>query len=122
MPEINADRLSILRVIRNLVDNALKYGGDDLSEINIGCEQSAEFHLLSVKDDGVGIRREDFKKIFGTFERTQTSMGIEGTGLGLAIVREVAEQHGGKVWVEPGPKKGTNFYVSIKKMHISCST
>ena len=121
MPEINADRLSILRVLRNLVDNALKYGGDDLSEINIGCEQSDEFYVLFVKDDGVGVRREDFKKIFGTFERTQTSRGIEGSGLGLAIVKEIAEQHGGEVWVELGPEKGTSFYVSIqKKMRLSC--
>ena len=121
MPEINADRLSILRVLRNLIDNALKYGGDDLSKINIGCEQSDEFYVLFVKDDGMGIRREDFKKIFTTFERTQTSMGIEGTGLGLAIVKEIAEQHGGEVWVEPGPEKGISFYVSIqKKLQPSC--
>ena len=121
MPEINADRLSILRVLRNLIDNALKYGGDDLSKINIGCEQSDEFYELFVKDDGIGIRREDFKKIFTTFERTQTSMGIEGTGLGLAIVKEIAEQHGGEVWVEPGPEKGTSFYVSIqKKLELPC--
>lgn len=115
MPEINADRLSILRVIRNFVDNALKYGGDDLSEINIGCKQSDEFHVLFVKDDGIGVRRHDFKKIFRTFERTQTSMGIEGTGLGLAIVKEIAEQHSGEVWVEPGLEKGTSFYLSISK-------
>lgn len=121
MPEINADRLSVLRVLRNLVDNALKYGGDDLSKINVGYEQSGKFHVLSVKDDGIGIRREDFKKIFGTFERTQTSRGIEGTGLGLAIVKEIAEQHGGEVWVEPGPQKGTSFYVSIQKeLQPSC--
>jgi len=115
MPEINADRLSILRVLRNLVDNALKYGGDDLSEINVGCEESNEFHVLYVKDDGIGIMREDFKKIFRAFERTQTSRGIEGTGLGLAIVKEIAEQHGGDVWVEPSPEKGTSFYISISK-------
>ena len=121
MPEINADRLSILRVLRNLIDNALKYGGDDLSKINIGCEQSDEFYVLFVKDDGMGIRREDFKKIFTTFERTKTSMGIEGTGLGLAIVKEIAEQHGGEVWVELGPEKGTSFYVSIQKtLQPSC--
>jgi light-regulated signal transduction histidine kinase (bacteriophytochrome) len=115
IPAIKADRLSILRMLRNLVDNAFKYGGADLSEISIGYEESDEFHILSVRDNGLGIRKKDFKKIFGTFERTQTSMGIEGTGLGLAIVKEIAEQHGGKVWVEPGPKKGTSFYASIQK-------
>jgi PAS domain S-box-containing protein len=115
IPEIKADRLSILRVLRNLVDNAFKYGGDDLSEISIGYEESDEFHILSVRDNGIGIRKKHFKKIFGAFQRTQTSRGIEGTGLGLAIVKEIAEQHSGEVWVEPSPEKGTSFYLSISK-------
>ena len=115
IPEIKADRLSILRVLRNLVDNAFKYGGDDLSEISIGYEESDEFHILSVRDNGIGIRKKHFKKIFGAFQRTQTSRGIEGTGLGLAIAKEIAEQHSGEVWVEPSPEKGTSFYLSISK-------
>ena len=115
MPEIKADRLSILRVLRNLVDNALKYGGDDLSEIRIGYEGSDEFHILSVSDDGVAIKSEDSEKIFGLFQRHETSKGIEGTGLGLAIVKEIMEQHGGKVWMESGPEKGTTFYISISR-------
>jgi signal transduction histidine kinase len=114
-PEFRADQLSILRVLRNLVDNALKYGGDDLSEISIGYEGSDDFHILSVSDDGVGIRTQDQEKIFGVFERNVTAKGIEGTGLGLAIVREIAERHLGKVSVEPGLTKGTLFHVYISK-------
>ena len=47
--------------------------------------------------------------------RKKSAKGIEGTGLGLAIVKEIAEQHNGKVWAKPGPKKGTTFYMSISK-------
>jgi PAS domain S-box-containing protein len=115
LPEVNADRFSILRVLRNLVDNALKYGGDDLSEIKIGYKESDQYHILSVKDDGVGLRGEDTKKIFRVFMRKITSKGTEGTGLGLAIVKEIAEKHKGKVWVKPGAKKGITFYISISK-------
>ncbi len=115
MPEIRVDRLSILRILRNIVDNALKYGGDDLSEIKIGYEASDEFHYLSVSDDGVGVKGENTEKIFEVFQRHETARGVEGIGLGLAIVRELTEQHGGKVWVEPGPGKGTTFYVSISR-------
>ena len=113
IPEVKADRLSILRILRNLVDNALKYGGDDLGEIHIGYEASDQFHTLSVGDDGVGIRGEGAEKIFDVFERHKTSSGVEGTGLGLAIVKELAEQHGGEVWVEPGREKGVTFYLSV---------
>jgi PAS domain S-box-containing protein len=113
--EINVDRLSILRVMRNIVDNALKYGGDELSEINIGYEESDGFHILSIKDDGIGIAEKDSSKIFSPFERSVTAIGIEGTGLGLAIAHEIANQHKGKVWTEPGPEKGIIFYISISK-------
>ncbi len=115
---IKADRLSINRVLRNLVDNAFKYGGDNLSEIRIGYREDKDFHVLSVGDDGVGIKKDQYDKIFQVYQREETSRGIAGAGLGLAIVKEVAERHGGKVWAEPGPEKGTIFYVAIsKKLH-----
>ena len=115
LPEIRADRLSIVRVIRNLVDNALKYGGDDLSEISIGYQKSDESHILSVMDDGIGLKAGDSKEIFDTFKRTETSRGIEGAGLGLAIVKEIAERHAGKIWMKRGPERGINFRVSISR-------
>jgi signal transduction histidine kinase len=111
--EIRGDRLSILRALRNLVDNALKYGGDDLSEIKIGYERSDQFHILSVSDDGEGMLGEDGQEIFGPFQRRQTSAGVQGTGLGLAIVSEVAQQHRGKAWFESRAGKGTTFYISL---------
>jgi PAS domain S-box-containing protein len=115
LPEITADRMSILRVIRNLVDNALKYGGDELSEITIGYRASNQYHVLSLADNGVGLKEQDSERVFGPFTRIETSGGIEGSGLGLAIVREIAERHAGEVWVEPGRKKGIVFHVSVSK-------
>ena len=115
IPEILADRLSILRVFRNLVDNALKYGGEDLSEISIGYQETDDYHIFLVSDDGVGLRSQDQEKLFSAFQRDGSAKGVEGTGLGLAIVREIAEKHLGKVHVEPGPAKGTVFSVYISK-------
>lgn len=115
IPAIRADRVSILRVFRNLVDNALKYGGEALSRIKIGYGSTEEHHILSVSDDGVGIKGEDTERIFGVFQRNETSRGVEGTGLGLAIVKEIAEKHKGQVWVEPGVKNGTTFHLYISK-------
>jgi len=114
-PDIKADKQRMLRLLRNLVDNALKYGGDALSEIKIGYEASEAFHILSVTDDGVGLRREDSERLFNPFERKGNSPGIDGAGLGLAIVRETAAQHKGEVWTEPGEKSGTTFFVTISK-------
>ncbi|MDD3581112.1 MAG: PAS domain S-box protein [Desulfobacca sp.] len=114
-PEIMVDRLAIVRALRNLVDNALKYGGDELSQISIGHQDSGQFDVISVTDDGIGLKLTDSEKIFGLFQRLETSKGIDGTGLGLAIVKEIAEQHGGKVWMESGPRKGTTFYLAIPR-------
>lgn len=115
LPVIKADRVALLRVLRNFVDNGLKYSGDDLSEIEIGYKESAESHVLFVRDDGVGLNQKESKGIFGLFKREKTSTGITGTGLGLAIVREIAEQHQGEVWTRPGLDKGITFYTSLSK-------
>jgi signal transduction histidine kinase len=115
LPEVMADRLSLTRVFRNFVDNALKYGGPGLSEVRIGHTEDEKFHIFSVSDDGVGIQQEDADKLFRPFQRQATSKGIEGTGLGLAIVKDIAEKQGGRVWVEPGPEKGAVFFITIPK-------
>ncbi len=113
--EIIADRLSITRAFRNFVDNALKYGGERLSNIWIGHEETENAHIFSITDNGKGLKGMDAEKIFGLFQRHETSRGVEGAGLGLAIVREIAQQHGGQVWVEPTAKKGTTFCISVSK-------
>ncbi len=115
MVEIKADKLSILRVFRNFVDNALKYGGEDLSEIRIGYKESEEFHTRSVSDDGAGIRDGDYERIFAAFRRGETYKAIEGVGLGLAIVAEIAERHKGRVWAESRKDRWTTFHISIAK-------
>ena len=115
LPEIRADRISLLRILRNLVDNALKYGGVQLTAIAIGHKETEKHHVISVWDNGVGLEKEESKSIFRAFKRKKTSVGICGTGLGLAIVKEIAEQHKGEVWVEHGLKKGIAFCFSISK-------
>ena len=113
--EIVADRLSMVRVFRNFVDNALKYGGDELSEIRIDYEASEDWHIFSVSDDGAGVGHGDYEGIFALFQRDESARAIEGAGLGLAIVREIAERHYGRVWAEPGKPKGTTFRMAVAK-------
>jgi len=113
--QIKADRLCMLRAFRNFVDNSLKYGGERLSKIRIAYEESEDFHIFSFSDNGRGLQEEDSGRIFRAFQRNETSRGVEGAGLGLAIIKEIAEQHGGKVWIEPRTEKGITFYISISK-------
>ena len=115
VPLVRADKISVLRVFRNLIDNAVKYGGEGLTTIEIGYEESENCHHFTIKDDGVGIRAKDSGEIFKAFQRQGASDGIEGTGLGLAIVKEIVELHKGEVRVERGTQSGTVFYLFIPK-------
>jgi signal transduction histidine kinase len=114
-PEIIGDRAALMRVFRNLVDNALKYGGTKLREIRLDYDQDERFHILSVSDDGTGIEDKDKETIFEAFSRNGTSRGTAGSGLGLAIVKEIAARHGGHAWVENGTAKGVSFNISIAR-------
>ncbi len=114
LPEMVADKIGIQRIFRNLVENALKYGGESLTEIRIGFEEDPAFHFFLVADDGVGIKSET-ERLFKPFYRHRTSQGTEGTGLGLAIVKEVAVRHGGRAWIEQGTTKGATFRFSVSK-------
>lgn len=115
LPEIMADELHLTRAFRNLLDNALKYGGEQLSEIRIGYAEEELHHVFSVSDDGLGIRQEGFEEIFHLFHRLHTPNQTEGSGMGLAIVKEVAKKHLGKVWVESIPNRGATFSLSISR-------
>src|SRR5208283_2314435 len=95
VPLVRVDKISMLRVFRNLIDNAVKYGGDGLTTVEIGYQQAGDFHHFTVKDDGVGIQADDGSQIFQLFQRQCASDEIEGTGLGLAIVKEIVELHKG---------------------------
>ncbi len=115
LPVMRADRIAMLRVLRNFVDNALKYGGEGLTQIIIGHREDEDCHVISVSDDGIGLTEEESRDIFGLFKRQKTASGIAGSGLGLAIVKEIAEQHGGKLWSKVSSEKGITFNVSISK-------
>jgi PAS domain S-box-containing protein len=114
-PIIKADRLSMLRALRNLIDNALKYGGDKLRTIEIGYQDNEDIHIISVRDDGKGFDKAEREDMFTAFSRNTTSNDVLGTGLGLAIVKEIAEKHGGDAWAESTPGQGATFYLSLSK-------
>lgn len=115
LPSIRADRLSIIRILRNLVENAFKYGGDSLSYIRVGFEETGNSFIISVSDNGLGLKKNINKDIFLPFERTGMTKEVEGSGLGLAIVKEIAEKHGGEVWTSQSSDRGVTFHFSISK-------
>lgn len=101
------------RVFRNLLDNALKFMGDQPSpRVRIGAERLPDGYRFWVEDNGMGIAPEDRERIFDLFSRAHTARA-PGSGVGLAIVRRIVETHGGRVWVDGSPGRGSSFSFTV---------
>lgn len=107
--EIDGDPSAIKRVLENLIDNAIKYGGQ--GEITVAARRSREGLLVSVHDNGSGIDPNEISKIFDRFYMVRhAGKKKKGSGLGLSIVKNIVEAHKGRVWCESEPGKGTTMY------------
>ncbi|KHL01141.1 hypothetical protein LK10_16995 [Sinomonas humi] len=111
---ILGDRTGVVRVIDNLVSNALKYS-DDGGKVRLRARQDGTWAVLSVEDEGIGIGAEDLDRVFMRFQRSSAALrsGIPGTGLGLALAQEVAEQHGGELAVTSELGVGSVFTLRL---------
>ncbi len=113
LPTVTGDRLRLLQVLQNLVDNAIKFTGEQARpRIEIGAEVIAGETVYFVKDNGAGIEPRHLENVFGLFE--QLAPEAEGTGIGLALVQRIVDAHGGRIWVESeGLGHGTTFRFTL---------
>jgi len=111
---VHADMEKIGSVVNNLIGNALKYSRKE-SLIAIKCEIQDDYAVVSVEDEGLGIRENDLPRLFDRFYRVESpdTKTIAGFGVGLYICAEVIERHNGKIWVESKVGKGSIFYFSL---------
>jgi signal transduction histidine kinase len=114
LPMIMVDRVAIAQAISNLIDNAVKYSGESRSIIVSASDEGA-FLTISVRDFGIGIRKEDLDKVFERFFRggDELSRTVKGSGLGLTLVKEIVEAHRGTVYAESEPQKGSTFFIRL---------
>ncbi len=115
-PKVTCDRVRMREVFANLISNAIKYSKKDVKPIiEVGYSQKDKFHEFYVKDNGLGIEKEFYDKVFQIFQRLHAKGEHEGSGAGLAIVKKIVVNHGGKIWVESKAGEGSTFYFTIKK-------
>jgi PAS domain S-box-containing protein len=117
LPKIMGDKHRLPRVLKNLMVNAVKF--TDHGSISIEAEKKADHILITIKDTGIGISKDELNKIFNKFYQAYTGddRKNEGTGLGLFICKEILQKHNSEIWVESQLGKGSKFMVKIPYLH-----
>ncbi|MGA1823853.1 MAG: sensor histidine kinase [bacterium] len=115
LPTIFSDPIRISQVFQNLLSNAIKFSDKNKAEITIGCSNRDKFWVFNVADNGPGIEKRYFNKIFKIFQTLNPRDKIESTGIGLSLVKKIVEKYGGSVWLESEKGKGASFYFSLPK-------
>jgi light-regulated signal transduction histidine kinase (bacteriophytochrome) len=113
LPTVPADAGQIGQVLQNLVANALKFRGEEPPRIHVAAEHDAGEWHVRVEDNGIGIAPEFADRIFVLFQRLHSRGEYPGTGIGLAICKKIVDRHGGRIWVEGEPGRGSTFHFTL---------
>ena len=117
MPHLNLYESEMRQLFQNLIANAIKFRKKDVQPVvKIFCEKTKESWQFSVRDNGIGIAPEHFKRVFEIFQRLHAGKEYEGSGIGLANCRKIVKMHLGEIWIESTVGEGTSFYFTIQNL------
>jgi len=119
LPQIIGHRGRLTRLFIYLLDNALKFRGAQSPTIHISARRDKGVWNFCVEDNGIGIPEEHHRIIFTLFQRLHTQQAYPGQGIGLALARKIVEAHGGTMWVESTPARGSRFYFTLPANRLS---
>jgi PAS domain S-box-containing protein len=113
LPQIKSSPSQLAQLFQNLISNAIKYRKSEKPEIEIKANREGAEWVFSIKDNGIGLKMEYSNQIFEMFKRLHNREQYPGTGIGLATCKKIIENHGGRIWVESKPNKGSTFYFAL---------
>ena len=115
LPEVIGHPELIRQVLKNLIENALKYRSDEPPRVRVSALDEPAEWTISVHDNGIGIEPDHSKNIFRIFQRLHRRDDIPGIGIGLAICRKIVEVHRGRIWLDSTVESGTRFCFSLPR-------
>ncbi len=116
LPQVNGNAVELRMLFQNLISNGLKFRRPNVSPVVEVSAKEGKTHIeFCVQDNGIGIEKDNYSKIFFIFQRLNPTEEYEGTGLGLAYCRKIVELHGGKIWISSKKEDGSFFYFTLKK-------
>lgn len=113
LPVVSADRLQLGQVFQNIIANALRFHGEAPLHLHIGADRSNDAWVFRIEDNGIGIEAQYAERIFQMFQRLHPRERYPGTGIGLSIAKKIVDRHGGRIWFESMPGRGSTFYFTI---------
>jgi light-regulated signal transduction histidine kinase (bacteriophytochrome) len=114
LPVVIADPRQMGQLLQNLVSNAIKFRKPGAApEITVSAMRQETEWLFAVKDDGIGIPKDQRGRLFQIFQRLHNRSQYPGTGIGLAICKKIVDRHGGRIWLESEPGHGTTFLFTL---------
>jgi light-regulated signal transduction histidine kinase (bacteriophytochrome) len=114
LPTLLVAEVHLTQLFQNLIENAIKYRGEETPRIDIEAVREGELWRISIHDNGIGIAPQYAQQVFGIFKRLHTSDQYSGTGIGLAICQRIVHRYGGRIWVESeGEGQGSTFSFTL---------
>ena len=119
LPRVMGERSQLVQLMQNLIGNSLKYRGADPPLVHVSAQLAGNEWVFSVRDNGIGISPKYHERIFEIFQRLHNDHQYPGSGIGLAVCRRVVHRHGGRIWVESEPDRGSVFSFTIPELNGS---
>jgi PAS domain S-box-containing protein len=119
LPTVKGDSSQLIQLFQNILGNAIKFRSREAPQIAISAEDKGDHWLFEIKDNGIGLDMKHAERIFVIFQRLHTKESYPGSGIGLAICKKIAARHGGQIWVESEPNKGTSFLFTLPTLKAS---
>jgi two-component system, sensor histidine kinase and response regulator len=120
MPTVIGDQTQLVQLLQNLMGNAIKFRRQPPPWVRVTASRDGGCWQFAVEDNGIGIEREHFDRIFQTFQRLH-GQEYPGTGIGLAVCQKIVERHGGRIWLDSVVGQGTTFRFTLSEQEKPCS-